>query len=89
MFSNMQVTDDLDKNSSGGVKAVFEWTQERIREEPEPVCVCVYEREGSGGALYATAPHMPSMLPDLPTHLGVFQPSVPWKDVLFTCCSYP
>ena len=45
MFSNMQVTDDLDKNSSGGVKAVFEWTQERIREEPEPVCVCVCMRE--------------------------------------------
>lgn len=51
--------------------------------------VCVYERERSGGALYAMAPHMPSMLPDLLTHLGVLQSSVSWKDVLFMCCSCP
>ena len=41
VFSNRQVTDDLEENSFGGVKAIFEWTQERIREELEPACVCI------------------------------------------------
>lgn len=38
VFSNTEVTDDLDKRSFGGMKAIFEWAQERTRrEELEPV----------------------------------------------------
>lgn len=37
VFSNTGVTDDLDKNSVGGVKAIFEWAPVRIREELEPL----------------------------------------------------
>ena len=45
MFSDMQVTDDLDENSFHGVKAISEWTQERIRKELEPAFVCMRQRE--------------------------------------------
>lgn len=43
------------------------------------LCVCV-----GGGPLCAMAPHMSSMLlgtvlPDVPTHLGVFWSSVTWQ----------
>lgn len=37
-FSNPEVTDGLDRSSFGGLKAIFEWAQERMeREEMEPV----------------------------------------------------
>lgn len=37
-IGNTLVTDDLAKNSFGGVKAVFKWAQERMQgEQLEPV----------------------------------------------------